>query len=216
MTPAEPERERTLRVSGNGVAESDADRCILRVRLRSTTETTGDPVSQLSQLVTEVLAALDEEGVPRDAIRTTDVSVGDERDEPHNRVTGRMASYTMRIVVAGLDRAGAVLSRLAAAAGDSLDVQGFEMALSDPGVLLSEARRLAVHDAQTKAGELAAAAGVTLRELLSVEEEPSRGERPRRVMAAKLTRPGAPVPPVPIEGGPLSATSTVTLVYRIS
>jgi uncharacterized protein len=216
MPPADQQLEQTLRVFGTGVAQSDADRCVLHVRLRSTAEATGDAVTQLSQLVTAVLAALDEEQVPRDAIRTTDVTVADRREDPRDRVTGRVASSVLRIDVAGLDRAGAVLSRLASVAGDSLDVQGFEMALSDPDSLLGEARRRAVHDARTKAGELAAAAGVTLGDLLSIEEEPARGERPRRLAAAGLALTAAPVPPVPIEGGPLSVTSAVTLVYRIS
>ncbi len=217
MPPADPERERTLRVSGTGVVESEADRCVLVVRLRATAEVTGDALTQLSGLVTTALSSLDEEGVPRDAIRTTDVHLGDRRDESHNRVTGRLASSTIRIDVAGLDRAAAVLSRLASVVGDSLEVQSFELALSDPEALIGEARRRAVHDARTKAAELAVAAGVTLGNLLSIEEDPSRGDRPRRVGAAmKLTLSAPQVPPVPIEGGPLSVTVAVTLVYRIS
>jgi uncharacterized protein len=217
MPPADPDSERTLRVSGTGVAESDADRCVLQVRLRSRVEATGDALTQLSQLATAVLAALDEQGISREAIRTTDVAVADRWDERHNRVIGRMATYGMRIVIAELDQAGAVVSRLAAVAGDSLDVQGFELSLGNPEALLGDARRLAVLDAQTKAGELAAAAGVTLGDLLSIEEEPTRGEKPRRAaFAAALVRPGEPIPPMPVEGGPLSVTSAVTLVYRIS
>lgn len=216
MASSDRAAEKTLRVSGTGAAESDADRCVLHVRLRATADATGNAVTQLSRLVTEVLAALEEEGVPTDAIRTTDVTVGDRRDDPRDRVTGRMASYVLRIDVPGLDRAGTVLSRLASVAGDSLDVQGFEMALGDPRALLGEARRRAVEDARTKADELAAAVGVTLGEVLSIEEEPSRGERPRRIAATALALTKAPVPPVPIEGGPLSVTVAVTLVYRIS
>ncbi len=218
MPPADAERDRTLRVSGTGAAEAEADRCILQVRLRSTAEVTGDAVTGLSHLVTAVLSALDEEGVPRDAIRTTDVHVGDRGDDPRLPVVERLASCVLRIDVAGLDRAGVVLSRLASVAGDSLVVQGFEMSLSDPEALFGEARRRAVQDAQARAAELAAAAGVTLGDVLSIEEEPTRGERPRRVGAAAgaLVLAAPRVPPVPIEGGPLSVTSVVTLVYRIS
>lgn len=217
MAPADAESERTLHVYGAGVAEADADRCHLHVALHTTAEDTGETLGELSVLVTAVLGALDEEGIPREAVRTTDVTVGDRWDPQRDRVVGREAVYRLRIAVEGLERAGAVVSRLADVAGDSLQMQGLELALSDPQALVRTARHLAVLDAQAKASELAAAAGVTLGEILSIEEEPRGEQRPRRAFAATLVRRSAPpVPPVPVEGGPLSVTTTVALVYRIA
>lgn len=210
--------ERVLRVVGSGVAESDADQCVLRVRLRSRAEGTGHALTELAGLVTAVLEALAEEGLPPESIRTADMNVSDRREGPRDRLVGRTATYTMRVVVSGLERAGAIVSRIAAVAEDHLELQGCELAMSHPEALLAEARRLAVQDAKEGAGALAAAAGVTLGELLSIEETSSRGDAPRRKLArasSASARNARPIPPLPVEGGPLSVTSAVALVYRI-
>jgi uncharacterized protein YggE len=218
VTSTHPNIERTLRVPGVGSAEADADRCILLAVLHATAETTGDALSNLSELVTRSLALLHEEGLAEGDVRTMNVTLRDRRDRSQDDVIARSAAYRMRIVVSGLERAGALLSRLAGVAGDNLEVEGLELSVSDAEALGRSARRLAVLDAQNRAGELAAAAGVTLGDLVSIEEGPFQGERgPRRLVAtAAAGSASPPIPPLPVEGGPLSVTSVVTLLYRIA
>jgi uncharacterized protein len=219
MAIADPVPERVLRVSGTGTAEADADRCIVHVVLLATADTTGDALTELAGVVSRSVAVLHQEGVAEGAIRTMNVTLEDKWDRSRDRIVGRSASYRMRIAVTGLERAGALLSSLAGVAGDSLEVQNLELCLSDPDALARSARRAAVLDARSKAGELAAAAGVILGEVLSIADGPFQGERGRfpalgfRAMAASSA---PPIPPVPVEGGPLSVTSVVTLVYRIA
>lgn len=218
MTIADSVPERVLRVFGVGTAEADADRCVIHVALQVTAGTTGDALTELSEVVTRSVGLLHEEGVAAGEARTTNVTLEDRWDRSRDRIIGRSASYRMRIVVSELARAGALLSRLGDVAGDTLEVQSIELSLSDPEALARQARRAAVLDAQTKAGELAAAAGVALGDLLTIEDGLFQGDRGPRVLArrAMVAAAGPPIPPVPLEAGPLGVTSVVALVYGLA
>lgn len=215
MTP-DTARDATIRVAGIGRAEAAADRCILNLNLRASAESTGGALTALSEVVTRTIASLHEEGIAAGDIRTLNVTVDDRWDRSHERLVGRSAAYRLRVVVPGLDQAGALLSKLAEVAGDYLNVEGIELTVRETDELARSARRAAVLDAQARAGELAAAAGVALGELLEIEEGATQGEGgPRRGGLRLSAASAAPIPPVPIESGPLSVTSVVILVYRL-
>jgi hypothetical protein len=92
---------------------------------------------------------------------------------------------------------------VAEVAGDSLQVGGLQLQISDPRPLIEVARREAVADALDRARQLARAAGIELGPVQSIEEglgpEP---DSPRRLMSSSAT-------PLPVEGGASSVTVQV-------
>ena len=116
-----------------------------------------------------------------------------------NQVTAR---------VRDIDQLGAVLDALVSAGATNIDGPSFDIA--DPEQLLGEARDAAVADALARARRYAAAAGVELGEILSIEEASSFVPPPRPMMRAE-----AMAADVPIAPGQTELSASVTVVFAI-
>jgi uncharacterized protein len=97
----------------------------------------------------------------------------------------------------------------AAVAAGANTVSALQFTVSDPSVAGRAARARAVALAAAKAGELAAAAGVPLGEVLSIEED--AGPRPIPFQSATLRAGG----PGPVEAGELEVVVSVVARYRL-
>jgi hypothetical protein len=180
--------------------------------------TAGEAVTQVSEVVTQALAALRDEGTAASDMRTTNLTVQDFFDQREQRVTARIASYQLEVTVRRPDDVGRILGSLTEAVGDSFQIRGLQLTLGNPEPLRRTARRLAVEDARTKAAELAEAAGVHLGAILSIEERtaPRPGTGFGQAFGSTAGAAGPMVvPPVPVEPGMLSVTSWVALTYAL-
>lgn len=212
-------REPHIAVIGSGTVEGTPDRCTLHAALNVMADSAAGAVSGCSEVVSKALAALQDGGVGPSDVRTTNLSVQDFFEQDQQRVTARVATYRLEVIIRRLDDVGKVLADLTAAAGDSFQVRSLNLSVGDTEPLMSEARRLAVHDAQRKAAELAEAAGVELGSILSLRDVAVH--RPDLMSGARRT-PGAgsvasaASPPLPVEPGTVMFISSVVLVYAIA
>jgi len=200
-----------LVVTGTGVASGTPDECRLHVALHHMAESAADALDATADLATRALAALAAVGVEHCEARTVGLSLQDVFDQSEQKVTARIGTYQLDVVIRPVDATGKVLQVLSSTVGDGLQVRGLQLGLRDPEPLRAEARRLAVADAQRRAEELSDAAGVRLGAILSIADETASPGIPR----AALRPMAATAMPVPIEGGDVSAASTVTLTYAI-
>lgn len=203
-----------IAVAGIGVATGIPDQCKVRVALNCTTESAADALTRCAVLASDAIAAVREIDIEQRDVQTTGISVQDFFDHGKQRVTAKVATYQLEVIVRPIDGVGSVLAVLGSTVGDALQVHGIQLTVQDPEPLKSEARRLAVEDAQKKAGELSQAAGVRLGGILSLEGDNAQSRGPQlpyaRVMAASSAG-----PTVPIEPGEVSAVSTITITYAI-
>ena len=204
---------RVVVVEGVGTEPVANDECTLSVALRVTREHAADAMNEIAALAAKVIDGLRDGGVPADRINTTNVSVQDWYDQQGQRVTGQQASYGLSIVVPSLGEVGAVLQRMSATARNVLQVQGVSLAPSDAEPGRVAARVGAVHDAQSRVTQLAAAAGVQLGPLLSIEEHTLPIAWPFAA-GAKLAM--AASAPMPIEGGTQDVSVRVVLTYAMA
>jgi uncharacterized protein YggE len=185
----------------------------LQIALNYVADSAADALTTCAGIASMAIAAVAEVDVEQRDVQTTGLSLEDHFDQSTQRITARTATYLLHITVRPVDGVGSILAALGASAGDALAVRGIRLSVHDPEPLRSEARRLAVEDAQRKAVELSQAAGIRLGAILALEDDnvPSRVPSVRRAMPTSASS----APTIPIEPGEVSAVSTVTVTYAI-
>jgi uncharacterized protein YggE len=205
---------RTLTVTGEGVSRGAADSCLINVVLKAVSERAAEAFEQVSGLATRAIAALHGIGLDRDAIETSDIYLQEHHDRQNEGPRKHEARYGLIIKTRSVEAAGPVFSVLTEVAGDSLEINRLQMALSAGEVLKSAARDLAITDATARAEQLARGLGVSLGPVLSIEEgDHQRGGsyRMARASAASVKLSGS----VPLEAGEVAAAVAVTVTYQI-
>jgi hypothetical protein len=203
---------REIVVVGVGTAGGVPDRCVITLTLNVAADTSGAALAGVTKLASKVAEVLEARGVAASHVQTTNLALQELHDSEKKRVTGRVASYGLTVLVSGLAEAGPLLTELAETAGDSLQVRGLRLEMSDPKPLVDAARRAAVADALERAEQLADAAGLRLGGISSIEEGPGiPGETFRRLMGR-----GAADSALPVEGGTSSVTVQVTVRMAIA
>jgi uncharacterized protein YggE len=128
-------------------------------------------------------------------------------EEEPIRIVGYRVSNLVRIRIRDVEAAGRIVDGAISEGANT--VSALQFTVSDPAPAERVARAQAVALAAVKAKELAAAAGVPLGEVISIEEDPV--QHPVPVSRALLST-GAPGP---IEAGELEIVVSVQVRYRL-
>jgi uncharacterized protein len=159
---------RTISVTGEGsiTAANDTARLGFGVEGRGATR----PVAlrRSSANLRRVLAALKGLGVADRDLRTRGVSVARRRDRRGRKLPGYIAGGGVTAVVRDVTQTGAVVDAAVAAGAASVDGPNFF--IDDPQAVLRRALVAAFRDARSKAAALAAEAGLTLVQTISIRE----------------------------------------------
>ncbi len=204
---------RVITVLGVGEKSASPHRCHVWLALNVTAPSVAEAMSHVADLAERVTATLRAHGLTDADLQTVHLSVQDFFDQEKRAVTARIGSYVL-MIKARIIEVGALLAAVGEVAGDRLQVQNIQLAVSDPEPQQAEARRLAVGDALARATQLADAAGLRLGVLLAMNEDPlaHRIPGPMRAFAASASGPG---PQVVLEGGEVGVTVQVTATYAI-
>jgi uncharacterized protein YggE len=208
---------RRVVVTGIGVATGIPDQCVLQVGLNAMADSAAEALDQCSQAAARAISALGQADIdPRD-VRTTNLSLQDFFDHTKQKVTARIASYQLDVTIRQLDDAGRVVAALSSAVGDSLQVRALQLTVGNPEPLRREARRLAVHDAQSKAEEIAEAAEIRLGPIQTIRADVGQlgGAIYSRRTPLTTSDMGGPAP-FPVEPGEVTTTTSVTITYSIA
>ncbi len=208
---------RVFVVPGEGSASAVPDRIRAQVALNVMAATAGDALAQVGDMAAAVIDVLRDEGAGQDDLETVGLRVHDFFDPAEQRVTARVATYDLTFTLADVDALGPALERLAALAGDSLQLHQFHLVVSDLEPATTLARQRAVADAQRRATELAAAAGVGLGPLLSLEEigRFNRGPRGPQLAIRQVSKASGGLE-VPVEAGAHTTTVQLSATFQIS
>ena len=199
----------TITVTGVGATLATPDVGAFHFGVTSEGETARDALTANSASMERVLAALEQVGVAREDVQTSQVSTQRRHGESgrgyssYNGVTVRLRSLDER----SLDEAGAVIDAAIAAGAD--DVSGPQLGHSDSRSVYREALPEAVADARAKAEVLAAAAGYVLGELLELVEG---GSAPR---GRSRSAPSFGAMLAPIEAGQEDIVAVVTATFEV-
>ena len=173
----------TVSVSGHGQVNVPPDTASVSIGIDVIQPTLPEAQAQATAQATAVIEALKAAGIADEDIQTAFFNVTILRDygadaavsttsESENagptQITGFEILHQLQVTVRDTDMLGELLDEAVAAGANSIN--GVTFYVDDQTAAASDARRLAVEDARTKAEELAATAGLTLGPVISIAE----------------------------------------------
>jgi uncharacterized protein YggE len=209
---AEEKAAALITVTGEGVVRAAPDQAMLMIGVTTQAETAAAALEANSTALTAVLARLKEVGIAELDMQTSNLSINpnwtgyDSGASP--TISSYMAMNQLDVRIRTLDSLGAVVD--AAVSDGANTLNGLTFGVTDPKPLLDQARSLAVADARARAEVLVTAAGGRLGRIVSISEGGGFSGPAPMFRADQSTVPG-----VPVQGGEVGLTSTVTLTYEI-
>jgi len=200
----------TLVVSGQGRVTATPDTASLTLGVITQGPTARAAQEENARVMGRVIAALEHEGVPREQMRTSRLSLSPVWHYPREgkpQLEGYRAQNALTLTTAELDRLGRYVDVAIAAGANS--VQGLSFSVKDNQALVLQALELAVKDARAQAEVLAGAAGVTILGIKSIRT--SSAEQPVRLL--EMT--GAMRADTPILPGETEVVVNVTVEFII-
>ena len=214
---AQDEPPRRIVVTGTGEATARPDIAVISAGVVVQGGTASAALADNGRAMNAVLQQLRTSGLADADVQTSEFSVTPlyERQPPERettappRIIGYQVSNRVTARVRDIDRLGAVLDALVNAGATNVDGPWFDIA--DPEEVLGQARDAAVADALARARRYAAAAGVRLGEIISIEETGAFVPPPRPMMRAEAMASDVPIAPGQTE---LSASVTITFAIE--
>lgn len=218
LAQSEPTSEppvRTLRVNGSGQVFISPDIAYISIGVHTEGEEAAAVVADNNDQAAELVAALEDAGVAEKDIQTTNFSISPRQeydDQGNLQGITYVVDNSVNVTVRDLESIGDLLDAAVQAGANA--VNGISFDVSDKVSALSQARQAAVENARAQAEELAAAAGVELGAIQSIN---SYGGFPTPV---EFARGGGAIAQeaaanVPISPGQNSLTVDVEIVYEI-
>ena len=206
--------DRTIHVTGSGSVAGEPDIATLDVGVAVERETVAEAREEAASAMTGVIASLQANNVAEKDIKTENFSIHPQYDytDDGRVLRGYIVNNTVRVKVRELETLSDVIDGAAAAGGNSIVINSIQFMIEDTAPLQTEARGLAVKDAEAKAQTLAKASGVKLGEPITITES-TYFEGPPVPFAR--TAEAAFDTSTPIAPGELTVTVTVTVVYEI-
>lgn len=213
--PAADQPRRTLTMTGTGQVQDAPDQATISAGVQTEARTAAAALEANTRAMSQAVASLKEAGIADRDLQTSRFQVSPvysnnnnpQRNEPP-RIVGYQVSNQLTVRVRDLARLGEILDQVVNQGANTINGPNFGFA--DPTERTDTARRRAVEDATRKARLYAEALGVSLGQIVSVDEQGGGFPRPE-AMAMRVSR-GADVP---IEAGELTLTVNVNIVWEL-
>jgi uncharacterized protein YggE len=205
---------RTLSVTGSGIAYLTPDIAYVTIGVHTENKNAAEAVAANNSAAEEVMSALRELGIDAKDIQTTNFSIYpqqqyDSEGKPTGEIT-YIVDNSVRVTVRDLGQIGDVLDASVQAGANS--ISGIQFDVQDKTAALSEARQAAMQAAETKAQELAEAAGVTLGDVQTISEFSGY---PTPLTVEKTMVMAEAAQSVPVSTGQMTVSVDVNVVYEI-
>lgn len=207
-----------ITVSGNSVVRVAPDQAKLSLGVLTIAPDAKKAQQDNARLANSIIAALVKAGVPGDKIETRDYSVWPEYSYPKPEekkppeITAYRVSNTLLVTVDDLTRMGSVID--AAVMAGANQVQSIQFLKKDTSSAQREALQKACKEARLKAEAVAAALGVEIAGIASVQED-SAISYPPIYRYSLVDEAAAGSAPTPIQPGELMVDANVTVVFLV-
>ena len=186
---------RTITVTALGSAEGSPDSLMLSLGVEVFGASTGEALANLAAKAGTLTKFLREYGIADADVQTTGLwaypTYGNYSGVGAPSINGYQASETFSVRVADLAAAGPLLDGATFAITDALRLQGMAWEMNDDDALIHAARTDAIDRAERQANDLADTAGLTLGEIVAVDEAPASDQ----MLYASMSAEGIPVNP---------------------
>jgi len=207
--------DRTLTVSGQGEASGVPDRAVLNAGVLTEAKTASAALAENSRAMNSVFAALKRSGIPDRSIQTSNFNISpqytpyDGNNPKPQAIIGYQVSNQVTVRIDDVSKVGEGIDALVNSGANQAGGINFTFKNAKP--MLAEARTEAVKDAMEKARTYAAAAGITLGSIISIQEGGNDYPRPMAVMAMAREKDQS----TPVAAGEQSITANVTVTFSI-
>ena len=207
----------TIQVSGNGSVIGEPDMATLNLGVSVLRKTVAVAREDAASAMTAVVESLKTNGVAEEDIKTSNFSIYPQYDytEMGRILRGYNVNNTISAKVMELDTLSKIIDDAAEGGGDSVVINSIQFSIEDPTPLQTQARSLAVKNAEAKARTLAEAGGVTLGKPIAITETTYTSGPPIVYDEAAAIDADAGRTPTPISPGELTVTVNVNVTYEI-
>ena len=207
----------SIRVTGDARVTAKPDREQIDVGVTTRAALSQDAASQNARELEAVLAAVRKAAGPTAVLRTLSYSLTPNYryhpKEGEPTIEGYTALNVVQVQLDDLTRIGAVID--AATQSGANRVQGIQFTLRDQDTVRAQALREAATRARAEVDVLAAALGVKVLRILSVEESSPRFAPVRVYGGAARAMNAEAAPQTQVESGTLDVTADVTLSVEV-
>src|SRR6202049_5050067 len=206
----------SIRVTGDAKVTARPDRVQIDIGVTTRAAQSQEAASQNARQVDAVLAAV-RKATPAAVLKTISYSLNPNYQYHSNgeepTITGYSAVNVVQVTLDDLAKIGTVIDSATLAGANH--VQGIQFTLRDQDAVRAEALRQAATRARAEAEVLAAALGLKVVRVLSVEENSPRLVPVRAYMGAPRAV-GSAAAATPVEAGTLDVTADVMLTVEVS
>ena len=205
--------ETQIAVSGTGVVKAEPDAAYVSIGVERTEKTATEAQQIVAQNMKNVQAGLKKMGIKDDKIETTSVTLTPayEYDKGKRTLIGYTARNQIKVTIDKLDDVGRIIDGSISAG--ATNVYNISFSIKDEGPSKKAALKKAFEDAKGKAEAIAAAAGLTLTKILSIQEAGARIIPPASNFRA-LAAEGAGAAETPVSPGEIEVRGDLSVVYE--
>ena len=194
--------QRTVTVNGTATIKAAPDEAVISLGVQTQAATAQGALTQNAERMMAVLQALVGQGISKDDVATSYVSLYPTYGNSGMEITGYQAANQIDVTVRDMNKVGPVIDS-GVGAGANLS-NGISFLLSDQNHGVNEALQAAVADARSKAETLAAAGDVQLGQVVTIVEGSSPSSVPpiyyeRDAMAVADGSVSTPIQPPTLE-----------------
>lgn len=209
--------DRIIQVNGSGSVAGEPDLATLDLGVAVERETVAEAREAAAVSMTAILNSLRGNQVAEEDIQTGNLGIHPLYDygDKGRTLRGYMVNNTVRVKVRKLETLSAVIDDAADAGGNNIIINSIQFMIEDTTPLQTQARKLAVEDAEEKARTLAETSGTELGEPLSITETTYFQGPPSPFFQTGESLGDAARTSTPVLPGELTVTVTVNVVYQI-
>ncbi|MGD9711179.1 MAG: SIMPL domain-containing protein [Thermomicrobiales bacterium] len=213
-TPAPSANGQTITVNGHGAVMVAPDAASVTAGVTITDDTLSVAQENATTAMTAIMESLAAQGIAPEDIQTASyfvqaIQTWDENGMPSG-INQFQVSNLVNVTIRDIDAVGATLDAVVEAGANT--IYGVNFIVTDSADAAAEARALAVEDAQSRAEQFAAAAGVTIGNVISISETFGPNPIPVGRGGAGAAMDSA----VPIEAGSTTVSVDIQVTYAIS
>ncbi len=208
---------RSIHVTGSGLVTGEPDIATLNLGVSVEKKTVAEAREAAAVAMTAVIASLKANGIAENDIQTQNFSIYPRYDYTENGrvLRGYSVNNTVSAKVRELESLSDIIDDAAEAGGDTVVVNNIQFMIEDPTPLQTQARALAVKNAEAKAQTLAEASGVALGKPITISETSRTASPPIAYAEEAAFADDSARSATPIEAGELTVTVNITVVYEI-
>ncbi len=203
---------RQVTVVGVGEVNASPDTAHVQMGVETEAKTAQEALRQNTIQATRVISQLEELGVAKKDIQTSNFNISSVYDNNGRKVTGYRVENTVSVTIRDMEQAGELLDEVVSMGANR--IYGISFSVEEPEDILAQAREKAMDNALERATQLAKAGGASVGQVLIITENIGSAPQPMPMMARGFAESDA-MSAAPVEPGQQAFLVQVQVTYEL-